>query len=590
MKTLKIIGILVLFISSGCKKNAPSTAISVKEVMDGAVTKLYNSLKKPEMDTIGHSYALSLFTEDEQDVLASRYWYFDVNVPVRVSLMRDVKQAVVPFWLQQVGFTRTSLVVKNEEYTYEVWQKDFRKGAVNLGINGFDMHRSVYFISVMPLNPGDDLKITNNYPENQHLAKMEPGAFTYHDWDELVLTEVPEALRGGILFSTIRGRAREAHLVGGFRNTPFPSSDLPDQVLLTWSESPATTMDIQWRTHTNVKEGTVNYWLDTAPEDTLIAEAKLSGLEDRLLSNDRYIHRFTAHLVNLQPGKLYFYQVGSDTHWSDVHSFQTASDTDQSFSFIWFGDTHRSQSWGDLVQKSLRDHPETSFYSIAGDVVSTGLYRDEWDRLFEYSGQVFSRKPIMPVPGNHDNQDGLGAWMYQELFSLPRNGPPNVGPELTYSFDYKNALFLMIDCTAPIDDQTSWIEAQLSNSKATWKFAVFHFPPYSWEEDYPEIRARWCSLFDKYHVDMVMSGHVHYYMRSKPMYNEKIVESAADGTIYVISIGIPTRGGDMPPEAYAMVRDTKGWLYQYIDINDEILSYKAIDFEGNTIDEFEIKK
>ena len=204
-------------------------------------------------------------------------------------------------------------------------------------------------------------------------------------------------------------------------------------------------------------------------------------------------------------------------------SFQTASDKDQSFSFIWFGDTHRAKSWGDLVQKSLKDHPETAFYSIAGDVVSTGLYRDDWDHLFEYSGEVFSRKPIMPVPGNHDNQDGLGAWMYQELFSLPRNGPPNVGPELTYSFNYKNALFLMIDVTAPIDAQTAWIKTQLSNSNATWKFAVFHFPPYSWEEDYPEIRNKWCSLFDQYHVDMVMSGHVHYYMRSKPMNNEQVV-------------------------------------------------------------------
>lgn len=590
MKVVITIGILTLFMLSTCKQHTPSSAPSVKEVIDGAVTRVYESLEKQEMDTIGHAYALSLFTDDEKEALATQYWYFDVNVPVKVSLMRHIDQQVAPFWLQSSGFVKTSLLVKNEEYTYEVWQKEFDKGTVNLGINGFDKHRPVYFISVMPLNPDDALTITDIFPENQHLATMETGAFTYHDWDELVLTEVPETLHGGILFSTIRGRAREAHLVGGFRNTPFPSSGVPDQIMLTWSGSPATTMDIQWRTNVTTKEGTVEYWLHADPADTLRALADSFVLEDRLLSNDRYIHRFTAQLKHLQPGKEYAYRVGSATAWSDISTFQTASDKGQSFSFIWFGDTHRAKSWGDLAQQSLKDHPETAFYSIAGDVVSTGLNRDDWDHLFKYSGDVFSRKPIMPVPGNHDNQDGLGAWMYQELFSLPTNGPRDVGPELTYAFDYKNALFLMIDVTAPIDAQTEWIKTQLANSNATWKFAVFHFPPYSWEEDYPEIRAKWCSLFDQYHVDMVMSGHVHYYMRSKPINNQQVVNEPSDGTIYVISVGIPSRGGDMPPESYAVARDSKGWLYQYIDINDEVMSYKAIDFEGNTIDAFTIEK
>ncbi|MEZ4904972.1 MAG: hypothetical protein R2822_26070 [Spirosomataceae bacterium] len=55
---------------------------------------------------------------------------------------------------------------------------------------------------------------------------MKVGAFTYHDWDDLTLSEVPVSLQGQILFSTIRGRAREAHLIGAFRqtSTPLPRS------------------------------------------------------------------------------------------------------------------------------------------------------------------------------------------------------------------------------------------------------------------------------------------------------------------------------------------------------------------------------
>jgi hypothetical protein len=53
------------------------------------------------------------------------------------------------------------------------------------------------------------------------------------------------------------------------------------------------------------------------------------------------------------------------------------------FSFIWFGDTHYSPIWGDMAQKAIKRHPETAFFSIAGDLVSTGLHRDDWDQLWD---------------------------------------------------------------------------------------------------------------------------------------------------------------------------------------------------------------
>src|SRR5690606_18281965 len=112
-------------------------------------------------------------------------------------------------------------------------------------INGFDKHRPVYFISVGPQNPGDALTITDVYPSQYELAVMKVGAFTYHDWSDLLLTEVPDQLVGQQLFTTVRGRAREAHVVGAFRQTPYPTASTPDHIILTWSRSPRTTIDIQ---------------------------------------------------------------------------------------------------------------------------------------------------------------------------------------------------------------------------------------------------------------------------------------------------------------------------------------------------------
>lgn len=195
----------------------------------------------------------------------------------------------------------------------------------------------------------------------------------------------------------------------------------------------------------------------------------------------------------------------------------------------------------------------------------------------------------MSVPGNHDNRRGLGALMYRELFSYPMNGPEGVEKEQTYSFRYKNALFLMLDATSSIDAQTKWIEEQLAGSDAEWKFAMFHFPPYSSDGGYPEIRRKWCPLFDKYHVDIVMSGHVHSYMRTKPMNDGDPVSSPSGGTIYLISIGMPD---NKPVEKlpYTDAQISGEMLYQKIKIDGNKLDYKALNIDGVVRDQMLIEK
>jgi hypothetical protein len=196
----------------------------------------------------------------------------------------------------------------------------------------------------------------------------------------------------------------------------------------------------------------------------------------------------------------------------------------------------------------------------------------------------------MCVPGNHDNRLGLGAKMYRDMFSYPKNGPSETNAEQTYSFNYKNALFLMIDATSPVEKQTAWIEEQLKNSDATWKFAVFHFPPYNWEEPYFDIQKEWVPVFDKYHVDMVFGGHIHYYMRSKPMKKGEVTDSYNDGTAYIISIGIPSKTEDYTDEPYAETRKMEGQFYQYLKVEGNRLSYFAFDSNNAIADTFTLKK
>ncbi|AWV97065.1 purple acid phosphatase family protein [Arcticibacterium luteifluviistationis] len=589
MRNLFVTSLLFIIL---CSCSTPQEEnLSVKNVMDDVITRLYGEVSPAAFDSVNTNFMLDFLTEKEKVVLATKYQYFKVNVPVTVSLMRHVEQSIVPFWLEESGFVKTDKKVKNVQYEYEVWQKDFDAGWVNLGIPGFDKDRVVYFISVGAQNKGDDLKITEQYPSEYSLEKMEKGAFTYHDWSDLKITELPEELEGQILFTTVRGRAREAHVEGAFRKTIFPSSAAPDQIILTWSEDPTNSVNLQWRTNTVVKEGTVKYWKQGST-DSLSTEATVKVMEDRMLYNDRYIHRHTAMLSQLEANTTYEYRVGSavENSWSELRNFKTEAKDINAFSFIWFGDTHKDPKWAELLQDSYVRHPEIAFYSIAGDIVTTGLYRDQWDEFFGYAKDVFAYKPLMPVPGNHDRQDGLGAWMYYDLFSLPENGPEKVDKESTYAFEYGNALYVMIDATQPNEAQTEWIEKQLKNSKATWKFVMFHFPPYNFEEPYLDIQEEWGGIFDTYHVDMVMSGHIHYYMRTKPMNAGKVVNSFKEGTVYAVSIGTHGNHDDIGQEPYAVTRYKDGQFYQHMEIKDKVLKYTTYNKEGKIVDELLIDK
>lgn len=578
-----------ILIILGCAQEQPKSDLSVKHVVDSLVTRIYAQWDTRLINVLDENLILKFLSPEERSALAKNYWRFQVDVPVVVSLMRDSAQASVPFWLVESGFEKTEYRVRNEMYTYEVWQKNFPAGEVGLGINGFDLHRPVYFLGVAAQTPGEPVRITPIFPEKQAINTLDTGAFVYHDWDELVLTEVPDALRGQQLLPTIRGRAREAHLINAFRRTSFPATKIPDQVVLTLPEDGDGGMTIQWRCAPQVTRGWIKYW-QQGTTDTVRRSVNGVVQEDRLLRNDRYVSRFRVRLDSLQPGTAYQYCVGHDDIAGEVLAFSTPDPVDK-FSFTWFGDMHNDSLWGKLAQRAEVDHPQTDFYLSSGDLVNTGLHRDKWDALFAYSGGIFAKKPFMAVPGNHDSQDGLGAGMFRELLSYPENGPTGQAPGFTYAFRYRQALFLMIDIvTFTAAEQAAWVESQLSKSDATWKFVVFHFPPYNAEEPYRDIIKSWVPLFDQYDVDIVMSGHYHYYLRTRPMKNSQPVEPGERGTRYLMSISTRGKNEEVPPEPYAEKVLKEGYLYGYVELDGAHLSFTCVDADGQIRDRFELTK
>ena len=585
---------VLLYILTACNAgNQPKFFIPVTEATDRVIERIIRQTPTERLDSLDDAFVMNFITKEEKRIFADNHWVFTVDRPAMVSVMRHKQQAIAPFWLVEKGFVNTGKTVKNQEYEYEVWQKQYPAGIIHLGINGFDLHRVVYFVTIGPATKGDTLHITDFYPAEWPVITMQEGAYMYNDWDELTVQEMPDELRGHTLFTTIRGRAREACIVKCFRTTEYPSSVTPDQTVLTWDNDPSTTQAIQWRTDTTVTDGYVRYRKSGAAEkDVQEVSATFVRLKDVYISNDIEVNHWGVTITDLSPGTRYEYTIGSQQHntHSKTYSFKTAPAKDARFTFIFLGDTHNADIVKPVMEQAMRDCPDAAFLTHSGDHVNTGLFRDLWEKYIALGQDVFANLAFMPALGNHDSQDGLPPILYTRLFRLPTNNNCNLTAGRNYSFKYANARFFSIDATGNVDDIACWLNSELMHTTETWKIAVMHFPPYTTDNSYADLREKWCSLFDKYHVDLVLSGHIHQYFRSYPLAYNEVADNPAKGVVYVSSVVVETREKGVPSSKYNPVFANKGGLYQLITINGNQLDFLSKCIDGQIIDKFQITK
>ena len=111
--------------------------------------------------------------------------------------------------------------------------------------------------------------------------------------------------------------------------------------------------------------------------------------------------------------------------------------------------------------------------------------------------------------GNHDSREQRNYKLF------------NMDGKLYYTLraPYQNVRFFFFESTYPDPDQIAWLEKELKNAKEDWKIPVFHHPLYSSGERHgsdTQLRDKLEPLFVKYGVTVVMTGHDHFYERTKP--------------------------------------------------------------------------
>lgn len=301
---------------------------------------------------------------------------------------------------------------------------------------------------------------------------------------------------------------------------------------------------------------------------------------------------------NLKPQSCYFYRVVSKDasgreSASEVYSFQTAVEEGTPYAFGGVSDTQTNPPiWGKISTLVFNERP--NFVIHAGDIVGKGPNREQWTEQFLKPAQgLMSRVPVFAILGNHDEDDAN----YYRYISNPE-------PEHRYTFTYGNGQFFMIDTKRSVEpgsEQHQWLERELAKSKATWKFAVHHYAPYSSDEnDYGDawkepsargdLRLRpLVRLYEKYGLDICFFGHIHDYERTWPIREDKI--DPKRGVVYVQMGGA---GGGL--EDYA---PTRSWFtakvhrdhhFLIVNVCGKTLTLQAIDQNGVLFDQMELRK
>lgn len=572
---------------------------SVHDTVAGIILRLQEKHSNDEIRALSIPQLLEFLTEEEKEALATEHLSFTVDVPVIVSVISKQELQDETYWLRDSGFTNTGTIVQVGRDSYDVWQKQFDAGWVGLGVNSLKLSDDHYFVALAPQNSGDSVSVENIYPSGSKLAKMEAGALAYADAEDKI-SDVPEALRGQILIQTEQANRNDANLLNTQPETRFPATDQPDQIVLTWSGDPKTTQTVQWRTSRKITKGAIAYQKKSDynrffPKPLKTVEAKTEVLSTPSILNDPIIHRHTVQLCDLEPGTTYVYAVseGMSGDWGEMREFTTAPENTIPFSFIYMGDAQNGlDRWGTLLRNSFRHRPDAAFYIMAGDLVNRGNDRWDWDDFFYNAENIFDRRTLVPAIGNHENQGGHPT-LYLKNFTLPQNGPSTIEAERAYAFEYSNALFVILDSNLNPEHQVEWLDEQLANTNATWKFVIYHHPAYSStpKRDNEKLRGLWTPLFDKYHVDLALQGHDHAYLRTYPMYDQKRVDSPSEGTIYIVSVS-GTKMYEQDPRDYTEFGMTNVSTYQILDIqiSGDRLVYKAYDIDGYKRDEIIIEK
>lgn len=387
----------------------------------------------------------------------------------------------------------------------------------------------------------------------------------------------------------------------------YKPSAAPDRIILNINGEATTSMAVTWRTDTTVSESVAQIAPNLPTVRLADTAVTVTGTYTDVAGDGRVSRYHSVNFTGLTPDKGYAYRVGSGASASEWFTFTTASSASVPLTFIYFGDSQGSKSlYSRVVRQAYRSAPDASLMIFSGDLVDGGsggiLQDDEWGIWHEAGGFIHAVVPVLPSPGNHEHYDPavrgkreLNRY-WRAGFTLPENGPEGL-EETAYYVDYQGVRFIFLNSDEMMrneslaNSQTLWLEELLKNNPCKWTVMTFHHPLYSTSarRDNKAVRERLKPLFDRYNVDLVLTGHDHTYARGNIMPEGIEKRGRRAGTVYVVSVsGSKQYQQDATPWWDVGMTYTQTW--QEITVDGNELRYEAYDASGSLVDHFILKK
>lgn len=332
---------------------------------------------------------------------------------------------------------------------------------------------------------------------------------------------------------------------------------------------------------------------------SLPAVSPIIAQKAEIFSGDYY--RYKVKLTGLEAGKTYYYEIGDGVMYETPRFFSMPKNDGEDV-FTYLGDPQFDkrvedyQAWGTLTRQMYEEHPEIEFAVLGGDMVNLPRREDHWQGFIDNCG-IFSELPMATVPGNHEGVTSNNT--YKKMFHHIGNGPYG---EAFYWFEREQCRFVMLDSsfltkarqvtmgqalwTARDREIKKWIEDTLAESDKTWNIVVIHHPVYGMHDMFTvskDIRDNWLPILEDGRVDLVLCGHQHVYMRTRPI----------DGIVYVMGVSGAKRskyytGSNQP--VYSEVIYSSGSNYQMIRATDKELELISYNKKGSVVDAARIGK
>ncbi|MCY0996516.1 metallophosphoesterase [Myxococcus sp. MISCRS1] len=305
-------------------------------------------------------------------------------------------------------------------------------------------------------------------------------------------------------------------------------------------------------------------------------------------------------LTGLKPGTEYTYEVSACGLKTPAKSFRTAPvPGTRRVHFAAMGDFGTGGSDQRRVTARMVQTKPELFVALGDNAYPDGTEADFQEHLFVPMAELLSQVPLFASPGNHEYVTNQGQPYLDNLY-MPTNNPE--GTERYYSFDWGHVHFVSLDSNCAIGlssaercslaRQKAWLETDLAGTTQPWKVVFFHHPPWSSGEHGSQLtmRRQFAPLFEKYGVDLVLTGHDHNYERSKPMKGDDVASSGGIPYLVVGGGGATLRAFDTSQPAWSAMRDNKAYGFLDVEVVDGLLTANLLTTDGKVLDSLTLRK